>query len=131
MAERKTILAIDDNVVVLKVLTNLLSPDFDVLTSTSASSAMVEMDKKQPDLILLDIEMPDVSGLEFLHTIRKNPRFIKTPIVVVTGHTDSELVTRAERSGASGIVYKPIDQEDLLKKITYAFEHPPKSIFGL
>lgn len=131
MAEKKVILAIDDDPLVLGVLSSLLNPVYDLRISKSAVDASIFMDKVQPDLILLDIEMPDISGFEFLHTIKKNPRFMGVPVVVVSGHREHEIAEHAEKSGASGVVSKPINEEDLFKKIKDAFEKPQKNIFGL
>ena len=131
MAENKTILAIDDDPVTLKILSNFLIPAYDIITSRSAADATIKMSKKLPDLILLDIDMPDISGFEFLHTIKKNPRFMRIPVLIVSGHSGDEFVSHAEKYGASGLIAKPIDKEDFFQKIEYAFAHPVKSFFGL
>ena len=131
MAEKKIILSIDDDPLVLRVLTNMLTPLYDLRISKSAAEAMTLMTRFKPDLIILDIEMPDISGFEFLHTIKKNPKFMNTPVVIVSGHFESEFVIHAESSGATCVVAKPIDKELLLEKITFAFENPKKNIFDL
>jgi len=131
MAEKKIILSIDDDQLILRVLTNLLAPAYDIRIARSASDATQLMAQLQPDLILLDIEMPDVSGFEFLHTIRKNPKFMKTPVIIITGHSDEKILSYAEKSGASGVLTKPVDQDELFTKIDYAFKNPPKNILGL
>ena len=131
MAEKKNILAIDDDPVVLRILSALLASTYELQISKSAMEATVLMVQDPPDLILLDIEMPDISGFEFLHTIKKNPKFMNIPVVIVSGHVETEFIIHAERSGASSVVAKPIDKDDLLKKITRAFEEPPKSILDL
>jgi PleD family two-component response regulator len=129
--KKKTILAVDDDLIALEILRNFLSPSYDVITSMSAADATIEMSKKLPDLILLDIEMPDISGFEFLHTIKKNPRFMRIPVLIVSAHSDEEFVIHAKKCGASGLVAKPIIREDFFQKIEYAFEHPVKNIFDL
>jgi len=131
MADRKIILAIDDDPVVLGVFTSLLTPDYDLRISKSASDASILMDKIKPDLILLDIEMPNISGFEFLHTIKKNPRYMNVPVVVVSGHCDAAFIEHAEKGGASAVVAKPVKGEDLIKNINDAFNKPKSNIFGL
>jgi len=128
---KKNILAIDDDPVVLRVLSALLASTFDLRISKSAMEATFLMVQAPPDLILLDIEMPDVSGFEFLHTIKKNPKFMNIPVVIVTSHHEEEFANHAKKSGASSVVAKPINQEDLQAKITYALENPPKGILGI
>ena len=129
MAEKKSILTVDDDPIVLTALTALLTPIYNLRIAKSAADALALMEQNTPDLILLDIEMPDISGFEFLHTIKKIPKYMNIPVVVVSGHRESEVVRHAEKSGASGMVAKPIDQEELFRKIDRAFETPPVSIF--
>ena len=128
---RQIIILVDDNLSSLNQGKNILKPHYRVYPASSAEKLFETLENVIPDLILLDIEMPGMSGLEFLHAIRKNPKYMKIPIVVVTGHTEAEIVTRAGRSNISGVVYKPIHQEELFKKIEYALAHPPEGIFGL
>ena len=130
--KKKIVLAIDDNIVMLKVISDLLTPDYDVLTCISAANAIAVMNRLTPSLILLDIEMPDISGFEFLHTIRKNPKFMKIPVIVITSHDETGVHEHAKKHGASSVVMKPVDPEELYQKIVYAFEYPSqKGLLGL
>jgi len=131
MTEKKNILAIDDDPVTLKILVDLLLADYNIITSKSVADATVIMNKKRPDLILLDIEMPDISGFEFLHSLRKDPKFMKIPVLIISSHFGKEFVDRVERCGASGLVSKPIDKDNFFQKLEHAFEHPVKTIFDL
>jgi CheY-like chemotaxis protein len=128
---RKSILAIDDNVVQLKVYESILSPEYDVTLVKSASNAMKLLTSGTFDLVLLDLEMPDVSGFEFLHEIRKIPQYMLKPIVIVTGHSEPELLARAKNTSASEVLTKPVFPEDLLKAIESALNGPPINPFKL
>jgi CheY-like chemotaxis protein len=129
--DKKLILSIDDDPMFLRLITNFLSPFYALMVCKSAAEALILMEKNKPDLILLDIEMPNISGLEFLHNIKKNPRLMKIPVVVVTGHSGSHFIERVEKTGANSVVAKPIDGDDLLKKIKDALENPKKNAFGV
>jgi len=131
MADKKLVLTIDDDPMVLKVMTAFLSADYDLRIANSAAEALRLLDQFIPDIILLDIEMPDISGFEFLHTIKKNPKFMNTPVVIVSGHSEPEFAAHAEKMGAGGLVAKPVIREDLYKKINYAFQNPQKNILDL
>ena len=131
MSEKKMILSIDDDQLMLKNLTAILSPAYDLRIAKCAADALNLLDTLKPDLILLDIEMPDISGFEFFRGIRKNPKFMKTPVIVITGHSESSILERAEKLGASSVITKPVDKDDLFQKIKHAFENPPKGIFML
>jgi len=128
MAEKKSILAIDDDPVVLRVLSALLASTYELRISKSAMEATVLMVQELPDVILLDIEMPDVSGFEFLHTIRKNPKFMNIPVVIVSSHCEEQFAAHAEKSGACGVVAKPINKDDLFEKIANAIKNPPRNV---
>jgi len=119
-ANKKNILAIDDDPMVLKVLMTLLHPAYELHFSKSAQEAMDLMKKVLPDLILLDINMPGVSGFDFLHKIKEMPDFMNIPVIIVSGHCETEFVIYAERSGASSVVAKPINKESLFREIDKA-----------
>ena len=128
---RKNILAIDDSKTQLKIFENFLSPRYDVTLAESAVEAMKFMDAAIFDLILLDIEMPDVSGFEFLHEIRKKPRYMTKPVIIVSGHTDPDFLASAKSSSASDVLSKPVDSKQLFEAIEKAFTMPVKNPFGL
>jgi len=131
MTDKKIILAIDDDPLVLGTFTKFLTSDYDLRISKSAADASILMDKIKPDLILLDIEMPDISGFEFLHTIKKNPRYMGVPVIIVSGHCEPAFIEHAEKGGASAVLAKPVTREDLYVKISEAFKKPKAGIFGL
>jgi CheY-like chemotaxis protein len=119
--ENKTIvLAIDDNVQQLKEYQCFLVPKYDLRVVKSATEALSFLNSKKSDIILLDIEMPNISGFEFLDDIRKIPSYIKTPIIIVSGNTGEEFFNKARKTSAADVLTKPVQAEDLITTIEKA-----------
>lgn len=117
---RHIILAVDDMPLNLAVIRNILSNDYDVRPVKSAKTALLTLGAIKPDLILLDIEMPEMSGFEFLNQMRNNlehPEYKNIPVIFVTAHETEEFTAQAQSAGAHGYVVKPIDPPGLLKKV--------------
>lgn len=93
MVKRKKILIIEDNPIILELLTTLLKKEgFEVIISTNGKIALGII-KKHPtnyiDLIITDMQMPVLSGLEFANTIKSNPKYKKIPIILITQYENS------------------------------------------
>jgi CheY-like chemotaxis protein len=131
MSGKRAILAIDDDVTQLQMYKNFLGSAYDLTLVKSASEALGIIDKIDFDLILLDIEMPHVSGFEFLHEIRKKPRFMTKPIIIVSSHTEQNFLDHAQKSSAFDVLTKPVNAQGLINKIEEALKAPPKNILGL
>jgi len=129
--ERKAILAIDDNATQLKIFEKYLSSDYELALVKSASEALTLLQTRDFDLILLDIEMPDVSGFEFLHEIRKIPEYMSKPVVIITSHSEADIINHAKNSSASGVLTKPVNAKQLSKAIELAFSGPSVDPFHL
>jgi len=120
MAGKKIILAIDDNVQQLTEFKNILSSQYDLRAVKSASEAMSFLNRNSSDLILLDIEMPNISGFEFLHDIKRIPSYIHVPIIIISGHTGQEFHAQVKNSEANGYLTKPVRPETLIDTIEKA-----------
>ena len=90
MEKKKTILAIDDNLMQFEIFQKMLGREYDVRTANSASTALHFLNGDEADVILLDISMPNISGFEFLYDIRKIPSYMNTPIIIVSGNTGED-----------------------------------------
>ena len=110
---KKVILAIDDNLTQLDIFQQLLTPHFDVRVVKAASDAMRYLNNNEADLILLDIDMPNISGFEFLSDIRRIPSYLLVPIIIVSGKTGADFFTEARNSTAFDVLSKPVTQEML------------------
>jgi CheY-like chemotaxis protein len=128
---RKTILAIDDAATQLSIFKSFLGSRYDLALVKSAPEALKLMDTRNFDLILLDIEMPDFSGFEFLHEIRKDPRFMTTPVIIVSSHADPEFLNSARNSSAVAVLTKPVKSKQLHEAIDKAFSLSPQKPFDI
>jgi two-component system, cell cycle response regulator DivK len=108
----KRILVVDDNASNLKLFTYLLaSPAHDVRTATDAREALDVLTSFQPDLILMDIQLPDIDGLELTRQLRSSPLTRTTTIVAVTAYAMKGDEERARAAGVDGYISKPIEKE--------------------
>jgi len=108
----KRILVVDDNATNLKLFTYLLcSPAHDVRTATDAREALEVVASFRPDLILMDIQLPDIDGLELTRQLRESPLTRDTTIVAVTAYAMKGDAERARAAGVDGYISKPIEKE--------------------
>ena len=124
MESKKTILAIDDNLMQLEMFEKMLSVKYDIRTVNSASSALAFMNSNEVDAILLDIEMPNISGFDFLFDIRKIPSYMNVPIIIVSGNTGQEFYKKARSSSAFDVLGKPVKSDILIETIEKALKTP-------
>jgi DNA-binding response OmpR family regulator len=108
------ILIVDDNASVLQALGYFLElSGHQVELANNGSKALCRALQPGIDLILLDIEMPDVSGIAVCRAIRSNPALRGLPVVMMTGRATSEIVASAMGAGAALVLAKPFDLSDL------------------
>jgi two-component system phosphate regulon response regulator PhoB len=114
----KTILVVDDDSAVRDVLRFCLErAGYLVTTATQARGALGEIDHFIPDLVLLDLGLPDMNGLELLHSWRHGERTRSMPIIVVTGRAEERDRIAGLRSGADDYIAKPFSRDELLARI--------------
>jgi len=117
MDQRAIILVVDDASANLQLCKGLLGDKFDVRLAKSGTMALEALKKFHPDIVLLDIEMPDMSGFEVKTEMNKNPDFKEIPVIFVTSHATEQLVVKAVEHGAVDYVVKPFDANVLREKI--------------
>ena len=120
MENKKIVLAIDDNAVDLRLFNEMLVPKYDLRAVKAASEALNFLNVNKVDIILLDIEMPNISGFEFLADIRKIPSYINAPVIIVSGNTEREFFDKARNSSAADVLTKPVSPDMLVKSIEKA-----------
>ncbi len=118
-----TVACIDDSPTVLNAIQKFLEDQsLSVVAINDPVKALMQIVRSKPDLILLDITMPNLDGYELCALLRRHPRYKRTPIVMVTGNTGLIDRARAKLVRASGYLTKPFTQSDLLKMV---FKHLP------
>jgi len=122
MDNRKIILVVDDSSANLQLCRGLLSGDFDVRLAKSGTLALDALAKLRPDVILLDIEMPDMSGFEVMTEINMRPELENVPVIFVTSHATEKLVVKAVQHGVVDYLVKPFEAELLRSKIQAALK---------
>ena len=114
--ELNRILVVDDNPEILKDLATLLTlHQYQVDTTTSGCEAIRKLRKICYDLVICDIEIPDINGLDFLEKLRNNNW--SQEVIIITGYLEQDYFLRALRLGAADFISKPIDSKQLLKSI--------------
>jgi two-component system, OmpR family, response regulator CpxR len=106
----RTVLLVEDDLDVRDVLQDLLEDrGYDVIPAENGKQALeyLCLDSARPDVVILDLMMPLVTGWQVLETMRADPRLARVPVVVLTA------VTRDRPSGATAVVKKPFHMEDL------------------
>jgi twitching motility two-component system response regulator PilG len=116
-----TIACIDDSPTVLNAINSFLDDkSFSVVMINDPVRALMQVVRIKPDLILLDVEMPNLDGYELCSLLRKHSLFKNTPIVMVTGNTGFLDRAKAKLVRSSGYLTKPFNQSELLKMV---FKH--------
>ncbi len=115
---RYRVLAVDDDEFQHRLLAHLLADaDLDLSFATDASGALALIQQEPPDLILMDIDLPDLSGVEVTLRLKKLPRFATIPVVMITGHSEKQMVVECLKAGAANYVVKPLEKDVLLGKL--------------
>jgi len=113
----KTIFVVDDSDTNLTMAESALEDQYRVMTMPSAASMFSFLEKVIPDLILLDIEMPEMDGFEALKKLKTKDKFNEIPIMFLTGRTDADVEARGFEMGAVDFVTKPFSAPVLLNRI--------------
>jgi DNA-binding response OmpR family regulator len=118
MGLNKKILLVDDEEGFLTVLKDALEiRGFDVVTALSAIEAGLLLASSKPDIILMDIKMPGINGIQACLAIKKNAATVNIPILAVSALSSDAEIKDAYKAGVSDYFIKPIDIEKLVKRI--------------
>lgn len=112
------LLIVDDNPSVLKLLNiSLTKAGYDIVEADNGETAFDLANKEHPDLIISDIMMPQMDGIELCWMIRENSEVPMVPFIFLTSFDDSEMEIRGFRAGADDYLSKPIDRKELLERV--------------
>ena len=112
------VLVVDDNAFERNLVKTMLEKElYELLFADSGAHALSVLRKRRPDLILMDLDMPDINGLDALRMIKASPQFSSIPIMMVTGQSGKEMVVDCRKAGAIDFVVKPLEREIFLKKV--------------
>lgn len=112
---KKTILVVDDSPVILRSMKQILDAKYVVMLATSGLQALAMIEKRTPDLVILDYEMPECDGKETLEKIRAREEMKETPVVFLTGHGDAGHISSVLDLKPSGYFVKPPQAEAMME----------------
>jgi diguanylate cyclase (GGDEF)-like protein len=111
------ILIIDDMASNIRVLSHILHDQAEIFFATSGSAGIVLAREKAPDLILLDVEMPNMDGYEVCQLLKADPVLAQSPVIFVTGHTRVQNEIRALEAGGVDFISKPLNPPVVLARV--------------
>ena len=115
--EKKHILIIDDDIEILNALRILLEPKYKTMTISESLKVMSALEDFQPDLIILDADLPLINGPNLCLRIKRIAKFKDIPIVFISAHTNGYFKKKSIEAGAEAYIEKPFDYEKFVETI--------------
>jgi CheY-like chemotaxis protein len=118
----RTILIVDDNVLLRQLLSEILkTANFYVIEAENGCVALKLSEDLQPDLIVCDINIPNINGFEFLNALRRNYYTASIPVVILSDNSNDQYQKLSLKLGANAYLVKPVTSEKLLTVIAEQF----------
>lgn len=114
---KKTILVVDDMVSILEHVKLLLKDEYKVVPCTEGRQAIEIAKKLKPDLILLDVNLPDFGGFDVLKAVKSSDELMNIPVIMASGSLSAEVESEGFELGASDFIMKPFTPVSLFKRI--------------
>ena len=112
---RKTVMIIDDSIVIRKMIEIALEDeDYNIITAISGKEGLETIEKEKPNLVILDMMLPDMSGIEVLKTIKTEKNL---PVIMLSGKDSPQLIESAREVGVDDFLPKPFRDEELVEKV--------------
>lgn len=112
-----TILIVDDMKLNIDILTEILGGSYTIMAAVSGENAIRLLEKKKPDLVLLDVAMPGIDGFEVLRFMRSRPELTQIPVIFVTGELNSQAEEKGLLLGAVDYIKKPFNATTIVVKV--------------
>jgi DNA-binding response OmpR family regulator len=110
---KKKILVVDDEKSICQLLENFLSQDYDITAFNASNEGLDWLEDNLPDLIICDIEMPNIDGYEFLTNVRQRGFSKHTPVIMLSAKAESKERIKCYKLGAQDYLIKPFNPEEL------------------
>ena len=118
------ILLVDDEPSNIDVLRAVLKADYRLKVALNGEKALkIAASAPAPDLVLLDVMMPDMDGYQVCRQLKAEPATASIPVLFVTGHTDASDAEKCRASGGEGMISKPIDADELKAQVKALLGH--------
>lgn len=119
LGDRKKILVIDDSIVIRKMVEIALEDEeYKLSSAVSGKDGLDKLDQVQPDLVVLDLMLPDINGIDILKTIKQSRQI---PVIMLSGKDSPQMVEKAKSAGADAFLPKPFKDEELKEQIKKLF----------
>ena len=119
------VLVVDDDPEIVTFLSTLLELEgIESSVATSAAAALEQLQQGRPDLVLLDIAMPDRDGIDLCKELKSDPRTAEAPVFVVSARPGKDVVERALAAGAEEFIRKPFENAELISRIRVRLSTP-------
>ena len=130
--KQELIVVVDDDITNLTVARNNLAGQYDILTAPSGKKLFLLLEKMTPDLILLDIEMPEMNGYEVIKKLKSAKETVHIPVIFLTAQIDPENEIKGLNLGAVDYITKPFSRELLIKRVSLhlLFEKQKKELMN-
>jgi len=126
-AKRKVLIADDDRMTRLILKMMLEKEGLAVIEAENGAAGMEKARLDRPDLMMVDLQMPDMDGYQFLEMVRGDDKLMAVPVIVVTADTSTEVETKVLEMGADDYVTKPFEPEVLLSRLRAAFRRAARN----
>ncbi len=118
MRDKQVVLVVDDEPFIVDMVTTYLGiKGYEVRGAYTGEDGLTLIPLEKPDILLLDLMLPDMEGFEVCARVRAMPDFARMPVVIISARIEPESKARAEKAGANGYLTKPIKMPELLAEV--------------